>query len=240
MSFLRAEWRKLAFANYEINPEILANYVPAGTELDFWENRCYVSLVGFMFMNTRLLGVKVPFHVNFEEVNLRFYVKRLEHDEWKRGVVFIKEIVPKYALSFVANTLYGEKYETRPMSHSWQENSTEQKVEYRWKVAEKWMSFGVSAALDTSTIAPGSEAEFITEHYWGYARKSANTTNEYQVTHPTWQKYEVQDYTIQVDFGQLYGPEFAFLNTQKPLSVLLAEGSDITVEGKRKISTMNF
>lgn len=117
MSFLKAEWRKLVLANYTIEPEILSKYVPFGTELDLWNGKCYVSLVGFMFLNTRLLGVKIPFHVNFEEVNLRFYVKRLDRDTWKRGVVFIKEIVPKPALTFVANTVYQENYETLPMQH---------------------------------------------------------------------------------------------------------------------------
>ena len=90
MSFLKAEWRKLAFANYAIDPSVLKKYVPPGTELDFWEGKCYVSLIGFMFLNTRLLGIKIPFHSNFEEVNLRFYVKRFENNAWKRGVVFIK------------------------------------------------------------------------------------------------------------------------------------------------------
>ena len=119
MSFLRAEWRKLALANYVIDPERLAPHVPAGTELDLWQGKCYLSLVGFMFVNTRLLGVKVPFHVNFEEVNLRFYVRRREGSEWRRGVVFIKEIVPKPALTWVANTIYREHYETLPMEHFW-------------------------------------------------------------------------------------------------------------------------
>ena len=112
MSFLRAEWRKLAIANYAVERSVLEKYVPAGTELDLWNDNCYVSLVGFMFVNTRLLGIKIPAHSDFEEVNLRFYVKRFEKGAWKRGVVFIKEIVPKPALTLVANTIYNENYET--------------------------------------------------------------------------------------------------------------------------------
>jgi hypothetical protein len=103
-TFLTAEWRKLALANYVIDPKILEKYVPKGTELDIWEGKCFVSLVGFRFLNTKVKGIKVPFHVNFDEVNLRFYVKYLDGNEWKRGVVFIKEIVPKPILSFVART----------------------------------------------------------------------------------------------------------------------------------------
>src|SRR5262245_15953929 len=106
MKFLSAEWRKLIMANYEIDPGILKKYIPAGVELDAWQNKHYMSLVGFMFLNTKMLGVKIPFHINFPEVNLRFYVKYKSGDEWKRGVVFINEFVPKAAITFVANKLF--------------------------------------------------------------------------------------------------------------------------------------
>lgn len=233
MSFLTAEWRRLAFANYDIDPAVLKPYVPYGTELDLWEGRCYVSLIGFMFKNVRLLGIKVPFHVNFEEVNLRFYVKRFENGEWKRGVVFVKEIVPLPALTFVANTLYNEKYETRPMSHRWDETSTDRTIEYRWKIKSGWQSLQVVTGMELSEMAAGSETEFITEHYWGYASVNPSKTNEYQVTHPKWKKYEVLDYKIEADFAENYGQDFAFLNQQQPVSVMLAEGSAITIESKR-------
>lgn len=235
MSFLKAEWRKLAMANYVIDPEILKKYVPAGTELDLWAGKCYVSLIGFMFKEVKLLGVKIPFHVNFEEVNLRFYLRRFENGIWKRGVVFIKEIVPKPALTFVANTLYNENYETMPMRHNWEENAENRVVEYQWKKSNQWQSFKVVAALNPSEITENSEVEFITEHYWGYAKVNDSTTNEYEVTHPKWQQYAVERADIDVDFGLVYGEEFAFLTDLKPDSVLLAEGSKITVEGKKTI-----
>lgn len=235
MSFLKAEWRKLAIANYAIDKDLLHEYVPAGTELDLWNGMCFVSLVGFMFKNTRLLGFKIPYHVNFEEVNLRFYVKRLEQGEWKRGVVFIKEIVPKRALTFVANTIYNENYETMPMGHKWTENETSSIVEYTWIKAGKENKFQVTASKNPSEIAPGSETEFITEHYWGYAKVNDRKSNEYEVTHPRWKAYEVKDYQIHVDFGAVYGKTFDFLNAAKPTSVMLAEGSEITVENKRTI-----
>ena len=137
MSFLKAEWRKLIMINYEVSPEILQKYVPKGTELDFFEGKCYVSVVGFMFLNTKLLGMKIPFHSNFEEVNLRFYVKREVDGEIKRGVVFVKEIVPKPALTFVANTVYKENYETLPMKHSWNILEDSLTVDYQWKMKGK-------------------------------------------------------------------------------------------------------
>jgi uncharacterized protein YqjF (DUF2071 family) len=238
MSFLTAEWRKLAFANYVIDKEVLAKYVPFGTELDLWEGKCFVSLVGFMFKNTKLLGIKVPYHVNFEEVNLRFYVKRFENGEWKRGVVFIKEIVPKRALTFVANTVYNENYETLPMKHIWQENKNYQTVGYDWEKANKKNSFKIQASKNKSEIILNSETEFITEHYWGYAKVNDKMSNEYEVTHPKWPIYEILDYKIDADFGLIYGSDFEFLNLRKPDSVMLAEGSEITVENKKTINNI--
>jgi uncharacterized protein YqjF (DUF2071 family) len=233
MSFLKAEWRKLVLANYVIDPAILEAYVPYGTELDLWQDRCYVSLVGFMFINTKLLGVKIPFHVNFEEVNLRFYVKRRVGNEWRRGVVFIKEIVPKPALTFVANTLYKEHYQTLPMKHSWEFPEDQQRIEYSWKVKNKWNKIEVVASKLSSEITQDSEAEFITEHYWGYAKVNDHKTNEYEVTHPRWQQYSIIKVNIDADFEMNYGKQFGFLNQMDPASVMLAEGSQITVESKR-------
>lgn len=236
MSFLKAGWRKLALANYEVDPEILKPWVPHNTELDFWEGRCYASLVGFLFVDTRILGaVKVPFHVNFEEVNLRFYVRYKEGNEWKRGVVFVKEIVPKWAITTVANTLYQEHYATRKMRHEWREDAKERYVSYDWREKGNWQHFAVKAALESQQIAVGSEAEFITEHYWGYTQINPKKTFEYGVTHPRWEVYPVHAHEIDVDFGLVYGDGFSLLNQIKPTSVMLAEGSDITVESRRRV-----
>ncbi len=235
MSFLKAEWRKLALFNYEIDPALLEIHVPKGTELDLWQGKCYVSVVGFLFQNVRLLGLRIPFHVNFEEVNLRFYVRRKVDGDWRRGVVFIKEIVPKWALSFVANTVYKEHYQTLPMTHSWQKEKGVFKVHYQWKIASGWQSIRIDAEDNLRPIPENSEAEFITEHYWGYAKVSEDKTNEYEVTHPKWLQYPVIDYEITVDFEQNYGSEFSFLEQAQPTSVLLAEGSQITVESKKRL-----
>ena len=233
-TFLQAEWRKLILANYIISPEILAPHVPKGTELDLWQGKCYVSLVGFMFLNTRVLGVKIPFHVNFEEVNLRFYVRYLEEGEWKRGVVFIKEIVPKAAITFVANTLYKEHYVTLPMRHSWNQETDYQAISYEWKHLGKWSKFSVKIAPHPTPLEVGSEAEFITEHFWGYSKYNDHQTVEYQVEHPRWEVYEVMDYSIEFNPATLYGAEFGLLNDLKPASVYVAEGSEIIVrQGKR-------
>ncbi len=226
--FLTAEWRKLALANYAVDKEILAKYLPPFTELDDWNGKHYVSLVGFMFLNTKLRGIRIPFHSNFEEVNLRFYVKYNENGIWKRGVVFIKEIVPKPAITFVANTIYQEKYQTCRMKHNWLLEDDQFEISYSWKM-ETWNSFSVVSSSKSVAIVEDSDEEFITEHFWGYTKISKDKTSEYGVNHPWWEVYPIKSYQINVDFEKNYGTEFAFLNTKSPESVMLAEGSPIQV-----------
>ena len=232
--FLTAQWRKLALAQYAVDREILLKYLPPNTELDDWQGKYYVSLVGFMFIDVKLRGLNIPFHTNFEEVNLRFYVRYKDGEEWKRGVVFIKEIVPLPAITFVANTIYKENYQTLPMKHVWIEQEHQLEVDYLWKSNKKWNKFSVTTSSKAQEILIGSEEEFITEHYWGYTKIGANRTSEYGVEHPRWEAYPIKDYSIDVDFGINYGREFAFLSNTKPNSVMLAEGSEIRVmKGKK-------
>jgi uncharacterized protein YqjF (DUF2071 family) len=238
MNFLEAEWRKLAIINYEIDPEVLMKYLPKGTELDFYHGKCYVSQVGFMFLNTRLLGLSIPFYKNFEEVNLRFYVKKKERNVWKRGVVFIKEIVPKYALSFVANSFYKENYKTMLMSNEMNVNNDELTVKYSWKNGS-WHSMQIIADSNPLPMETDSEFEFITEHYFGFTKRK-NKTSEYEVCHPKWDYYQVRDYQLNIEFGILYGKDFEFLNGQKPSSVMLAEGSEIEVKTKKYVDTNSY
>ena len=216
-------------ANYAVDPSILNNYLPLKTELDFWNGNCYVSLVGFMFKNVRVKGIKIPFHINFPEVNLRFYVRYKEDGQWKRGVVFISEIVPKPAIAFVANTIYKEHYSSMPMRSSCKKDGGDLLVGYQWKKNKKWNLIEVKVNAMATALQPDSEEEFITEHFWGYSAMSAKQTGEYHVIHPRWDIYSVRDYNIDCDFGFLYGEEFKGLADRKPDSVFMAEGSDIEV-----------
>lgn len=228
--FLHAEWRRLLMFNYAVEPEVLQPYLPAGMEIDWWNDTCYLSLVGFRFVNTRMLGLSIPGHRHFPEINLRFYVRYQDPElGWKRGVVFIRELVPRPAISWVANALYRERYQTVPMRYHWQGSSTQLEVGYSWRKRGMQHRFSVLAQAAPEDLVPGSEAEFITEHYWGYARWDTQRSMEYQVEHPRWQTYPVLKYDYQVDFAKAYGQEFAFLNDLSPRSVFLAEGSIITV-----------
>ncbi len=228
--FLTAKWNDLIMANYEVDAGLLALRVPPGTDVDLNDGKCFVSLVGFMFLDTRVLGIPVPFHINFEEVNLRFYVKRETPDEVHRGVCFIKEIVPRLAIATVARVLYGEPYECWRMGHS--RTSTE--VGYTWSSDNCSNEMRVNIGESLGVPGKGSHGEFIIEHYWGYTARGGGRVDEYKVEHPKWELFSAEKPNINVDFGAVYGEEFAFLTGAKPYSVLLAKGSEISVfKGQR-------
>jgi uncharacterized protein YqjF (DUF2071 family) len=223
--FLTAEWRQLAMLNYEIEPSLLAPFVPRGTELDCWNGKTFVSMVGFRFLKTRVLGVPIPFHRDFEEVNLRFYVRRKADDGWRRGVVFIKEIVPRAAIAFIARKFYNEPYIALPMAHRVEAGA----AEYSWHFNGRSNSLKVVTRGEPQELRVGSEAEFITEHYWGYTAQRDGSTLEYRVEHPRWCVWDVQEAELDCDAAGLYGKQFATALSAKPSSAFLAEGSPVSV-----------
>lgn len=229
--FLTARWHYLAMLNYEVPAELLAPMVPKGTELDTFDGVCIASIVGFMFLDTRLKGVPVPFHRDFEELNLRFYVRREVDDEVRRGVVFVKEIVPKPALAFVARVAYNENYVHMPMRHHLDVPSGEPRgeVSYGWKSKSGWNEVAVTPEGASFLPEAGSEAEFITEHYWGYAVQRDGGTVEYRVAHPQWDLWQTVDSRFQCDVAEIYGEAFVPYLQGKPRSALLARGSEIEV-----------
>ena len=241
--FLTAEWRYLLMLNYEIDPAILQPLVPKGTELDEWNGRIYASMVGFLFQNTRLLGIPIPGHVNFEEVNLRFYVRRHSPQGWRRGVVFVKELVPRRAIATIARVVYNENYQALPMRHRLELQAGESgdaldtavHLAYEWKFKGRWQGMQATTEGPSAPIEDGSEAEFITEHYWGYAAQRDGGTVEYQVEHPRWRVWSVGDYGFDCDVANLYGPQFAAPLSQTPTSAFIADGSPVAVHKGQRI-----
>jgi len=228
--FLTAEWRWLAVLNYEIVPAVLKPFVPTGTELDFWDGKTFVSVVGFLFQNTRVRGISIPFHRNFEEVNLRFYVRRKMDDGWQRGVVFIKELVPRKAVTFVARTFYSENYSTLPMAHRIMRVRGEIKAaSYTWRFNGSDNFLKVETRGAAQPLIEGSLQEFITEHYWGYVSQRDGSTMEYRVEHPRWRIWETQTAELLCDAAGLYGEIFGKCLERRPSSAFLADGSKVKV-----------
>jgi uncharacterized protein YqjF (DUF2071 family) len=229
--FLTANWRYLAMLNFVVDPTILAPLVPPGTELDFENAETFVSVVGFLFLDARLLGLPIPLHRDFEEVNLRFYVRRKSADTWRRGVVFVRELVPKRAIATIARAFYGEPYLALPMKHDIEHVDLRVNVEYSWRRGTKWESIRMTATGEPQNIPAGSHAEFITEHYWGYTRVRAGCS-EYRVEHPRWKIWNAETFELRADVAALYGKQFAEALTAPPRSAFIAEGSPVSVERK--------
>ena len=227
--FLTAEWRWLAMLNYEIDPAVLLPFVPAGTELDSHDGKTYVSMVGFHFRYAKLRGFVIPFHEHFEEVNLRFYVRRTVGGETRRGVVFIKELVPRWAIAWTARRFYNENYIALPMSHRIHKYGRERRATYEWTFRRQ------THLLEARSMSPpvlppdDSLAAFITEHYWGYAKQRDGGTMEYKVEHPRWKVWTASEADFQCDVEALYGKAFAPFLTDTPVSAFIADGSPVSV-----------
>ena len=232
--FLKANWEHIIMANYEINPQILIPFLPKGVELDLFEGKCFISLVGFMFKNTKLFTIPIPFFGNFEEINLRFYVKRTEEDNTiKRGVVFINETIPYPIVAWVANKLYNENYTVVPTKHTINTLSNFKNITFKWLVDKNWNSIFVKAENAAATMTENSLEKLIYEHYYGYTKINEYQTEEYKLQHPSWKTHEVIDYRINCDFEKMYGKYFSVLDNTKPTAVFIAEGSEVAIEWKR-------
>ena len=216
--------------NYELDPSVLAKRVPAGTDLDLWNGKCLVSMVGFRFLDTRVLRLPIPFHKSFEEVNLRFYVRREATDGARRGVVFVREIVPRRAIAWVARTIYNESYVALPMRHRDElDRESRASVHYEWRHAGRWNRLGVTVEGQPQLVDVASEEAFITEHYWGYCRRRDGSTLEYRVDHPRWRVWQAAEAVLDCDVEALYGAEFCESLGCAPRSAFVADGSAVVV-----------
>jgi len=224
-AFLTAEWRDLAMLNYEVDGAMLRDLVPRGTELDAWNGRTFVSIVGFRFLDTRVRGVAIPGHRDFEELNLRFYVRRKAEDGWRRGVVFVKEIVPRRAIAWIARALYNENYFAVPMRHA----VSSGRAAYEWRHGGRWHGIALDFEGEPYVPVEDSEETFITEHYWGYARQRDGATVEYRVEHPRWSVWRATTAALDCDVASFYGPAYAACLLGGPSSAFVAVGSPITV-----------
>jgi uncharacterized protein len=232
-TFLNANWENIIMANYAVAPEVLEPFLPRGVELDLYNGKAYVSLVGFMFKDTKIFKIPIPYFGTFEEINLRFYVKRKDGDIEKRGVVFINETIPYKIVAWMANKLYKEHYTTIPTKHSIKINKGEKQIEYYWKINKLWNSIIVNATTASTEMQKNSFEEYIFEHYFGYTKIDETNTEEYTISHSSWKINSISDYKIDCNFEAMYGKHFANLSNIKPDSIFIAEGSSVSVDWKR-------
>jgi uncharacterized protein len=231
---LTADWIHLVMLNYAVDSSILERFVPPGTSLETFEGRTYLSMVGFEFNHSRLLGVPMLFHQAFEEVNLRFYVRRSS----RRGVVFIRELVPSFAVAAVARCAFNEKFLSVPMWHriGAQPQSSTVEAEYGWGSGPRRCSMRIETEGPSFLPAEGSLCHFISEHYWGYRTQPSGGTVEFEVQHPRWRIREAKRIEIKGNLAEFYGEEIAQALAGKPDSAFLADGSAVKVFRGKRIS----
>ena len=226
--FLTAEWNYLINITYAVEPSVLLPYLPKGLNLDTIDGKAFVSFVAFEFNDVKVKGIKIPFHRSFPEINLRFYVNK----NGKRGVVFIKEFVPKYFVALVANKMYNEPYSARKMNHSQEKSESELLVKHSFCVNSEWFNIGVTVENKPYIPSNNSLEHFFKEHEIGFGKDKKGNTLEYKVEHPVWEIYPIKNINSTVCFGKIYGSAWAFLDSEKPFNTLLAKGSAIKVFDK--------
>lgn len=232
--FLSAEWRHLVMLNYAVSPSLLEPFVPAGTELDSFQDKTYLSLIGFEFNRTHLAGIPAPFHQSFEEVNVRFYVRR----DSKRGVVFIRELVPKRAVAAIARWVFNENYRYVPMSHSIETGADGQvsRAEFAWGSGTSLCAMNIETEGPSYIPPDNSLSQFITEHYWGYAAQKNGGCLEYEVKHPRWLVWNAKRAGLRGNAAAHYPADFTQILLRAPDSAFLAEGSVVTVSKGTRIA----
>lgn len=228
--FLTAEWRNLINITYKTDVNVLKPFLPEGLEPDTKDKSAFISLVAFQFLETKVKGIRIPFHVNFPEINLRFYVRNKN----SRGVVFIKEFVPKFMVSLIANKLYNEPYSTADIEAKIYKNSS---ISAEYKLKLKNSEYFIRLTAENNPFTPGesSSEHFFKEHSSGFGIDHSGNTMAYEVEHPVWKIYPVTDHSHNFDFVKIYGKSFSFLNEEKPCNVLFAEGSGVKVFGAEKL-----
>lgn len=226
--FLTAEWNYLINITYAVDPKVLMPHLPKGLNLDIIDGKAFVSFVAFEFNDVNVKGFKIPFHRKFPEINLRFYVNR----NGKRGVVFIKEFVPKYFVALIANKIYNEPYSAVKMNHDLQKIEKELKVSHSICINNEWHSISVIAENKPFTPSVNSTEHYFKEHEIGFGKDKKGNTLEYKVEHPVWEIYPINKIESTICFAKIYGKDWAFLDSEKPFNTLLARGSGIKVFDK--------
>lgn len=230
--FLRAEWRHLAMLSFEIDPQILEPFVPPPLELDFWQGKTYLSLVGFMFESSRLFGIRIPFHQSFPEVNLRFYVLRRTAGGQRRGVVFLREIAARRCVGLIARRFYHESYLTLPVRHEIEiatQSGEPSRFDYSWRFKRRWNKLRIGTAGEPIQPARGSLDEFIVDHDWAYTRERNGRCREYFVERPPWPVRRAINFKLDCDAPALYGPALGAALESPAASAFVAEGSSVAV-----------
>jgi uncharacterized protein YqjF (DUF2071 family) len=224
-AFLTAQWSNVGLITYDVDASLLRSLLPTDCELDMRDGRAFVSFVMFDFLQTRVKGIRWPGYVNFPEINLRFYVRHAG----QRGVCFVRELVPRRLIAWIARTIYNEPYVATAMRSEISQSDGMIQARHRFFFANRWHQATVSGRVPAVRPPLNSVEHFFKEHEWGFGRSRGGALRRYRVVHPEWDVYPEAQATLDVDFSALYGQSWSILNHRVPYSVVLAVGSEVAV-----------
>jgi uncharacterized protein YqjF (DUF2071 family) len=236
-NIISGSWQKIVLVNYIVSPGVLLDLLPSGTQVSFFEGKCFITLAGFVFSDITVLGVRLPFHRHVPEVNLRFYVESSFEKDRKRGVVFIKELASKRLLATMANRFYMQNYSVKNIGYTYEEQRSTASIKYTWGRLRRNTMKAKLGRVPAAPVKPHSEADFILHNFFGYSNKPDKPTVRYEVSHPLWTLSNVLDWKVKVNFEKSFGKRFAFLSDQEPHSVFVTEGSTIAIHRPTKFAT---
>lgn len=224
-AFLTARWSHLFLATYAVPDRLLSPRLPPGLELDRRDGKCFVSLVAFDFLDTRVKGIPWPGFRNFPEINLRYYVR---HGE-RRGVVFVREFVPQRLVAWLARKLYNEPYLAVPMKSLVVDTPDHVTIDHHLEFGGRTNVIQATGAKEAFTPARETIEHFFKEHEWGFGTTHSGKLLCYRVEHPVWAVYRVTSWKIDLDWAAVYGPEWSLLQDATPDSTVIAVGSEVAV-----------
>jgi uncharacterized protein len=230
LALLAGHVRFAVFTTYEVDRRVLEPLVPAGTELDPWQGRTFISLVAFEMTDSRLCGVPLPFARAYDQINLRFYVRRPLADGSRRpGVVFLRELVPVPALVVGARLLYRERYERQPVSARVRPpdpaGGRPGRAIYRWRRHDQLHRLAVDFAAPLELPAEGTLERFLAERHWSYAAPADGHTREVRFDHPPWRVWQARAARLAPSTAASFGERFERALASEPASAFVAEGS---------------
>ncbi len=180
------DWTDLMFHHFEVDSVELQKKVPF--ELDLYEGKAYVSLVGFHSSKLWLdkcgkwtRYVNAPFATH-DFLNLRTYVKH----GGEAGIYFLTEFVNRKVSVLLGRMVYGLPYHrgTIHYSHHLGENNWGSVKDCRAGVSLAYES-GSPSSGDLCICNTGTLEEFLCEKYTAYTSLNENTL-VFRILHEPW------------------------------------------------------
>ena len=228
-----AEWREIVVINFEIDPKLLRNFIPPKTELDFFNETSFVTLMARACKNVKPYGWPIVFAKSIDQILLRFYVKRKVGDTWRRGVCLIRDYLPKRKASFFLNWMFKHSFTQVPIkrtSSNFESGLPTQlpTVEYQWTTGDYVNHIKVNARSQMRQQEQETKESFVLDHHYGYTVKEGKTY-EYYVEYSPWAMWDAQSGSFDCDTENVFGRPFVRALKQRPASVFLARGSDVII-----------